>query len=44
MAEIYQLETDKMKEIIGEAEAKQIRKDVAIQKAVDFVRDNAKEA
>lgn len=44
MAEIYQLEGDKFKEFIGEEEAKQIKKDVAIQKAVDLVVENAVEA
>ena len=43
MSEIYQLEVDKMKEMIGESEAETIKKDIVIQKAVDFVRDNAVE-
>lgn len=37
MAAMYQMEADKLKELIGEKEKEQIKKDVAVQKAVDFV-------
>lgn len=43
MAEAYQMELDKVKEVLGENETKQMKKDLAIQKAVAFVVDNAKE-
>lgn len=43
MAEAYQMEVDKVKEVLGENETKQIKKDLAIQKAVAFVTENAKE-
>lgn len=37
MASMYQMELDKIKELIGEAEEKQIRRDLAIGKAATFV-------
>lgn len=37
MAESYGMETDKIKEFMGEYEQEQIRKDIAVQKAVDLV-------
>ncbi len=43
MAEIYGLEVDKLVEFMGEDEAASVKKDVAIQKAVDLVRDAAVE-
>jgi len=45
MAEMYQMEVDKVKEMLGEnASAKeQLMKDLAITKAVEFVVENAKE-
>lgn len=43
MAEMYQMEADKLKDLIGEEEQKQIKLDVAIQKAVDLVVKEAKE-
>lgn len=43
MAEAYQMEVDKIKEMLGEQETEQIKKDIAIQKAVAFVVENAKE-
>lgn len=43
MAKTYQMEADKMKELIGETELENIRKDLAVQKAIDFVADNAVE-
>ena len=38
------MELDKLKEMVDEKAAKQIREDLAIQKAVEFVVSNAKEA
>lgn len=43
MAESYQMEAEKLKEIIGEYEQDQIRKDISIQEAVTLVTDAAKE-
>jgi len=37
MASMYQMEVDKLKEMIGDAEQEQIALDMAVQKAVDFV-------
>lgn len=42
MADGYQMELAKVKEIIGDTEKEQIMKDLAVAKAVDFVTDNAK--
>jgi len=44
MATMYQMEADKLKELIGEKEKEQIKADIAVQKAVDFVVAQAKEA
>lgn len=43
MAASYQMEADKVREIMGEAGKKQIMEDLAVSKAADFVRENAKE-
>ncbi|MDF2472459.1 MAG: trigger factor [Anaerocolumna sp.] len=43
MAASYQMEADKLKELIGEKEKEQIRMDMAVQKAVDFVLETAVE-
>lgn len=43
MAEMYKMEVEKIKEFMGEAEAKQVRDDLAVQKAVDFVVEAAVE-
>lgn len=43
MAEMYQMEVEKVKEIIGEEQKEQISMDVAVQKAVDFIVKNAVE-
>lgn len=43
MGEAYQMEPDKVKELLGESGAKQVREDVAIKKAFEFVVENAKE-
>jgi trigger factor len=43
MAEAYKMELDKIKEMINDDTKEQIRKDLAVQAAVDLVRDAAKE-
>ncbi|MFT4146375.1 MAG: trigger factor [Mobilitalea sp.] len=43
MAVMYQMEADKLKELIGEKEKEQIKADLAVQKAVDFVVAQSKE-
>jgi len=43
MASQYRMELDKLKELVSEAEEKQIRSDLAVQKAADFLVENAKE-
>ena len=37
------MEVEKVKEMLGDSHVEQIKKDIAIQKAVDFVVENAKE-
>ncbi len=44
MAEGYKMETDKVKEILGESGKKQVMEDICVNKAVEFVVENAKEA
>ncbi len=43
MAEAYQMEVDKVKELLPEKSIEQIKKDIAVRKAADFVVENAKE-
>lgn len=43
MAETYKMELDKIKELMGDHEKKQMKDDLAIQKAVEFVVESAKE-
>lgn len=43
MAEAYQTEIDKVKEMLPEKSAAQIRQDIAVRKAAEFVVENAKE-
>ena len=43
MAEMYQMEVEKVKELIGETEQESLAKDVAVQKAVDFIVKEAVE-
>lgn len=43
MAEKYQMEADKIKDMLGERGRKQVLEDLAIRKAVDFLVENAKE-
>ncbi len=43
MAAQYKIEKDKIREILGEEEVKNIRQNLAMQKAADFIVDNSKE-
>lgn len=43
MAEVYQMEIDKVKELMGEREKKNIMQDLAVRKAAEFVAENAVE-
>ncbi len=43
MAETYQMEADKLKEFMGEKEKEQMKQDMAVQEAVTFLAENAKE-
>ena len=43
MAEMYKMELDKFKELVGDYEKEQMKKDLAVQEAVTFLADNAKE-
>jgi trigger factor len=43
MASMYQMEVDKVKEMLGDAEKEQIALDLAVQKTVEFLTKQAKE-
>lgn len=43
MAESYQMEVEKVKELLPEKSAAQIKEDIAVRKAAEFVVENAKE-
>ncbi len=43
MAEMYKMEVDKLKEMVGDAEKEQISQDIAVQKAVDLLVKEAVE-
>ena len=43
MAKTYGMEADKLKEYIGEEEKESMKRDLAIQKAVELIMDNIKE-
>lgn len=43
MAAAYGMEADKLKEYMGDAEKESLKRDIAIEKAVNFITDNAKE-
>lgn len=43
MAESYNMEADKLKELMGEEEKKQMKEDIAVQDAVTFLVENAVE-
>lgn len=44
MVEGYKMEPDKVKELLGEGGKKQVMEDICVNKAVEFVVENAKEA
>ena len=43
MAAAYNMEADKLKEYMGDAERESMKKDLAVQKAVDLIMENVKE-
>lgn len=43
MAKQYKMDLEKMKEIVSESEKEQIKLDLAVQKAIDIIRDSAVE-
>ena len=43
MAEQYKIEADKLKEMMGDAEKEQIKKDLAVQEAITMLAEEAKE-
>ncbi len=43
MAEMYQMEADKVRELLGDKHSAEVKKDIAVRKAVEFVVSNAKE-
>ena len=43
MADAYQMELDKVKELLGDEQKKQLAQDLAVQKAAEFVVENEKE-
>ncbi len=44
MADVYQMEVDKVRDLMGEREKKNILKDLAVRKAAEFIADNAEES
>ena len=44
MAETYSMEADKLKDLMGDFEKEQMKKDIAVQEAITVLTDNAKEA
>ncbi len=44
MASMYQMEVEKLQEMIGDAERESMKKDIAVQKAADFIVKNSVEA
>lgn len=43
MAAMYGMEADKLKEFMGDAEKESMKKDIAVQKAVELIMENVKE-
>ena len=43
MADAYKMEADKLKEMMGDYEKEQMKKDIAVQEAVTLIADAAKE-
>ena len=44
MAEMYRMEVDKVKELVGDTQKEEMKKDILIQKAIDLVAEAAVEA
>lgn len=44
MADVYQMELEKVKELMGEREEKNIKQDMLVRKAAEFIAENAKES
>ena len=44
MADVYQMEVDKVRDLMGEREKKGILQDLAVRKAAEFIAENAKES
>ena len=44
MADQYQMEVEKVKEILGESQIKTLREDLVVSKAAEFIVENAKES
>ena len=44
MANLYKMEVERVRELFGEYQLEEMKKDLAIQKAIDLVRDAAVEA
>ena len=44
MAEVYQMEVDEVRDLMGEREKKGIMQDLAVKKAAEFIAENAKES
>ena len=43
MAEMYKMEVEKLKEVLGDAEKEQMKKDMAVQEAVTLITEAAVE-
>ena len=43
MASAYQMEADKLKDLLTDADKENMKKDIQVKKAVEFVTENAKE-
>ena len=43
MSEMYGMDIDKLKEYMGDSEKESIKRDLAVQKAVEVIMDNIKE-
>ena len=42
MADAYKMEVEKIKELLGDRELEQMKKDMAVQKALEFIMDSVK--
>ena len=43
MADAYGMETDKIREVMGDSERESMKKDIALQKAVEFIMEHSVE-